>query len=131
MGNSAYTDTRGSAYLYGMLGQTRVTGGLIERRRRTAERLDSRLAFIGFSHPLTAQLTLDAQYSRLDIKASANDAALLAARLSHALSKRSTLYAMAGRIGNGGSSAVSLSAGGSVVAGKSQNGIAMGMRHIF
>lgn len=131
LGSSDYSDTRTSVYVYTMLGQTRVTAGLIDRRRRSAEQLDSRLLFAGFSHPLSTQLTLDAQYSRLDIRQNGNDAAMLAARLSYAFSKRSTVYAMAGRMGNEGSSALSLSAGGSVVAGQSQAGLALGLRHAF
>lgn len=131
LGSSAYTDTRNTINGYLMLGQTKLAAGALLRERRTATNFESNLLFVGASHPLSPQLTLDAQLSRLDVKNSADDAQLLATRLVYALSKRSAVYAMAGQMRNRGRSALSLSAGATVGMGMTQSGLAMGMRHVF
>lgn len=131
LGNSGYTDTRRTLNGFVVAGGAKVSAGLLHRQRRAADRLDSDLMFVGVSYPLTPQITLDAQLSRLDIKRSANDASMLAARASYALSRRSSVYAMAGQMRNSGTSAVSLSAGATVGAGLTQTGVAAGIRHVF
>jgi predicted porin len=76
-------------------------------------------------------VTVDGQLARLDYRDSPNDAAQALLRVMFDLSKRTTVYAAAGHISNSGSSAVSLSSGGSVGAGLSQNGVIAGIKHSF
>ncbi len=89
---------------------------------------------MGVTHPITPQLIVDAQLSRLDIKNSSNQATLLALRGSYLLSKRTLVYATAGRITNDGALALSVSAGApgsNPAAGGSQTGVMLGIRHVF
>ena len=99
------------------------------RSRQAAGR--ARLCWSSTEDPLTPTLALDAQASRLDVKNSANDATLVAAKLTYSLSKRTAVYTTVGHISNGGAAAISVSAGGSVGAGMNQSGVMAGVRHFF
>ena len=71
---------------------------------------------------------------KLDYKNSANQATLWALRGTYHLSKRTAVYATAGHISNDGTLALSVSnaaTGGAPVAGGSQTGIGVGVRHSF
>jgi len=79
-------------------------------------------------------VTLDAQIFRLDYKNSRNSATLAAIRGTYHLSKRTALYATVGHIANDGSLALSVSSGAvgiNPIAGGSQTGVMLGMRHSF
>jgi predicted porin len=58
---------------------------------------------------------------------------LAAVRGTYSFTKRTAVYAMAGRISNDGALALSVSSvpGTAPVAGDSQTGVAMGVRHSF
>jgi predicted porin len=131
MTSSAHTDKRTVLSGWGKLGPAKISGGVLHRERANAAPLESNLLYLGASYPLTPALTLDAEYSRMDVKASPNDAAMLVARGVYSLSKRTAVYAMAGRINNKGASATSVSAGGTVGAGMGQTGVMTGVRHTF
>lgn len=131
MTSSAHTDQRSVLSGWGKLGPAKISGGILHRERDNAAPLQSNLAYLGVSYPLTPALTLDAELSRLDVKGSPNDSSMLVARGVYALSKRTALYAMLGRMKNKGTSANSLSAGATVGAGMSQTGIMTGIRHTF
>jgi len=86
---------------------------------------------VGVSHPIGPALSLDAELSRSSVKDSPNAATMFSVRTVYRLSKRSAIYAMAGQVRNSGTSAVSLSAGGSVGPGMKQTGFAAGVHHEF
>lgn len=129
--SSAFYDERTSLNGYVRFGKTKFGAGLIKRKTHTATDTKSDLYFAGISHPLTANLVLDTQVSRLDVKNSSNDATLLTARLMYNLSKRTAVYTSVGHISNDGTSAIAVDAGGSIGTGMSQTGIMAGVRHFF
>jgi predicted porin len=113
----------------------KVGAGVISRRNEgSAATPRSDLWYLGASYAVTPLLTLDAQYFNLNFKDSANEAGLFAVKATYALSRRTAVYATAGRISNDGTSAISVSnaaAGGAPAAGASQTGVALGVRHTF
>ncbi|MEF7612289.1 porin [Aquincola sp. MAHUQ-54] len=131
MGDPAFRDRRTVLNGYVRWGGAKIAAGVQRRHRDAAADLKSNLWHLGVSYAVMPAVVVDAQLSRLDVAGSDADATLLAVRGSYAFSKRTTIYAMAGRIRNGEGSAVSLSAGGTVGAGLSQSGVAAGIRHSF
>ncbi len=130
--SSNNSDKRITLSGYVMAGPARVGAGVVERSTRAVTGLqESDLYFLGVSYPLQPALTLDTQVARKNLKGSDADAMLLVARLTYLLSKRTALHGSIGRMNNGGASAIALDAGGTVGAGKNQNGIAAGLRHTF
>ena len=133
--SSALKDRRISANGYVKLGQGQLSAGLI-RRDNDADRLTPRsdLWYVGASYPVLPTLTLDAQIFRLGYKNSRNSATLGALRGTYHLSRRTALYATVGHIANDGGLALSVSsgaAGSNPIAGGSQTGVMLGMRHSF
>ncbi len=130
--SSDNTDKRATVNGYAMIGATKIGAGVVDRKLRASTGpLDSDLYYLGVSHPLTAALVLDAQVAQRDIKDSPNDVTMLVARLTYTLSKRTAVYTSVGQMKNKGTSAVALDAGGTVGAGKTQNGLMAGLRHTF
>ncbi|MDP9928268.1 putative porin [Variovorax paradoxus] len=133
--SSALKDRRISANGYVKLGEGQLSAGLI-RRDNDGSPLTPRsdLWYVGGSYPVLPALTLDAQVFRLAFKNSRNSATLAAIRGTYHLSKRTALYATVGHISNDGNLALSVSsgaAGSNPVAGGSQMGAMLGMRHSF
>jgi predicted porin len=129
--SSANTDTRTAVNGYWMLGATKIGAGVIDRDTKASTgEVDSDLYFLGVSHPI-GLYTIDAQVARRDTKNSSSDVNMLVARLTYSLSKRTAVYGALGRMDNKGASAVALDAGGTVGAGKAQNGLMAGLRHTF
>ncbi len=132
---SELTDTRLSANGYVKLGPTKLAAGLLRRDNQgNVATPRSDLWYAGAAWTATAQLTLDGQLYRLDFDGSANRSLLLAARVQFALSRRTTLYATAGAIDHQGTLDLSVSGGapGSNTApGGSQQGVSLGLRHVF
>lgn len=117
---------------YFKAGEAKIGGGVMDRSTHAASGLtESDLYYLGVSYPLTPVLTLDTQVAHRNLKNSGNDVTLLVGRLTYYLSKRTAVYAALGRMKNSGTSAVSLDAGGTVGAGKTQNGLMTGLRHSF
>ncbi|WP_082493053.1 porin [Acidovorax sp. Leaf160] len=136
LNTSAKTDSRLSVNGYVKLAGAKIGAGVVRRDNDgDATKPRSDLWFVGASYPLTSNLTLDGQYLRIDYR-SVNDfdSQMLVARLSYALSKRTSLYSQLGHIRNDRLAAVSVSggaAGSNPAAGKSQTGFNIGVRHAF
>ena len=81
----------------------------------------------------SSEVVLDGALFRLKFDGSSNKAVLAAVRGTYSFTKRTAVYAMAGRISNDGALALSVSSvpGTAPVAGDSQTGVAMGVRHSF
>jgi predicted porin len=130
--SSANYDRRTTLNGYVMLGRTKLGGGIMDRKTFAASGLaESDIYYLGVSHPVGPQLTLDAQIARKNVKGSSNDTNMLVARLTYSLSKRSAVYAAVGRMDNHGQAAIALDAGGTVAPGRTQNGVMTGIRHAF
>lgn len=126
------SDKRVTLSGYVLAGAARIGAGVVDRSTRAVTGLqESDLYFLGVSYPLQPMWTLDTQVARKNLKGSDADATLLVARLTYALSKRTALHSSIGRMKNAGTSAIALDVGGTVGAGKTQNGITAGLRHIF
>ncbi|MCU0951975.1 MAG: porin [Burkholderiaceae bacterium] len=128
-------DRRISANGFLRWGATRVAAGLVRRNNDGAPtRPKSDLWYAGATHPLGAQVTVEGQAYRLDYDASADAATLFAARVQYAFSRRTSAYATAGWIDNDGTLDLSVSGGapgGNPVAGGTQKGVMVGVRHVF
>jgi predicted porin len=130
--SSANFDRRVTVNGYAMIMGAKVGAGVIARKTAAAAGVvDSDLYYLGVGVPVAAMLTLDAQIARKNVKGSPDDTKMAVARLTYALSKRSAVYAGAGRMDNRGAAAVALDAGGTTAAGKAQNGVMAGLRHAF
>lgn len=130
--SSDNSDKRITANGYFKVGEGKIGAGVVDRTTRAATGLsESDLYFLGVSYPITPLTTLDTQVARRDVKNSDADATMLVARLTYYFSKRTASYVGIGRMKNSGLSAIALDAGGSVGAGKTQNGVMAGLRHSF
>lgn len=128
-------DTRRIASGYYKFGDLKLGAGIYRRTNDGAPALPrSDLMFLGASYPVAPKITVDAAIAKLDIKNSANDATMISAKATYAFSRRSAVYLLAGHISNGGTSRIALSpsAGDTLPPlGGSQNGLAVGIRHVF
>ena len=129
--SSALSDTRWHAGAYARFGMVKVGGGLVRRNNEGNIRPHSDLTYVGVSYGVTPAIVIDAQVARLDFDNSPNDTNMYLLRANYNFSKRTAVYAGLGKVTNGGTAAVSLASGGTVVAGGSQNGITTGIRHSF
>ncbi len=124
-------DRRITANGFYLFGTTKLGGGVIDRKTDAAIGVtESDLYYLGVSVPYELW-TADAQVARKNVRGSADDSNLFVLRLTYALSVRSAVYAGIGRMDNHGAAANALDAGGTVAAGKAQNGVMAGMRHTF
>lgn len=131
--SSGLTDMRTTVNGYYKVGDTKVTAGLLRRTNEGSSILRrSDLWWVGAGHT-AGQWLFEAQLFGLDFENSANETTLLALRTTYFLSRRTALYATAGRVLNGGASAVAVSGfpGAANVAGGTQNGLMVGIRHSF
>lgn len=133
--SSSLKDRRSTVAGWAKFGDVKVGAGLIERRNEgSAATPRSSLWYLSAAYPVTPQFVVDGEVFKLDYKNSANQATLFALRGTYNLSKRTAVYATAGHIANDGALAMSVSnaaAGGGPVAGGSQTGIGVGIRHSF
>lgn len=133
--SSAMKDRRSAINGWVRFAPVKVGAGLIARHNdASAATPRSNLWYLGASWNVTPQFTADAEFFKLDVKDSANGATLWALRGTYALSKRTALYATAGRIDNDGASALSVSnaaPGAGPGAGNGQTGLGIGIRHAF
>lgn len=133
---SSKSDSRLGVNGYVKLAGAKLGAGLIRRDNDgDAAKPRSNLWYVGASYPITGNLTLDGQYLRLSYKSVSDaDSQMLVARLSYALSKRTSIYTQVGHIRNDRLAAVSVSggaAGSNPAAGASQTGFNVGVRHAF
>lgn len=133
--SSALTDRRSTVAGWVKFDKVKLGAGVIDRRNEgSATTPKSQLWYLGASYPVTPAFTLDGQVFRLDYKGTANQATLFAVRGVYSLSKRTAVYATAGRIDNEGTLALGVSnaaAGSGPAAGTGQTGLAVGVRHSF
>ena len=133
--SSAMKDTRTSLNGYLKFGDAKIGAGVIHRKNdASAATPKSDLVYLGAAYPVTPLFILDGELAQLKFMDSANKARLFALRGTYLFSKRTALYATAGRIANDGTLALSASgaaAGGNPAAGTSQLGFATGIRHSF
>lgn len=131
LASSSNTDVRTTVNGYAILGATKLGAGLMDRETNAVTgQVESILYYVGASQPIGA-VTIDAQVARRDTKRSESDVTLFVARLTYALSKRTAVYTSVGRMDNDGSSAVALDVGGTAGVGVAQNGVMVGVRHMF
>jgi len=133
--SSALKDTRVAANGYAKLGAFKLGAGLLRRDNEASVATPrSDLWYLGASYPVSPQLIVDAQLARQKYKGSANAATMAVVRATYNLSKRTAVYASAARMNNDGALALSVSGGqpgSNPIAGGSQTGLAMGIRHSF
>lgn len=135
LNSSAMTDRRTLLNGYFKVDALKIGGGYL-RRDNDANVASPRsdILYLGASYPVSPQLVLDAQYSQLKFKSNDDKAQHLALRAMYHLSKRTAVYASAGYLKNSGKSALTVSAsqpGSSPLAGVSQTGVGIGVRHSF
>jgi len=130
--SSSMTDTRSVASGYVTMAGAKLGAYVLHRDNDAGGATPrSNLYYIGASYPY-ASWTLDAAVFRHDQKHSANDADLLALRVTHHFSKRTAAYLQAARMSNDGASAKAVGVGGTApAAGATQTGINSGLRHVF
>ncbi len=131
---SALKDTRVSANGWVRMGGVKATLGVVRRDNQASSTPRSALWYAGLAWPVSQALTLEAQWHTLRTRGSAAGATLGVLRATHALSRRTAVYATAGHIGNRGGLALSVSGGAggsSPLPGGAQSGLAAGLRHAF
>lgn len=119
---------------YMLVGKAKAGLGWVARRNEALAAPRSNLYYGGLAYDITPAVTLSGELYYLDYRHSTNRAWLGAARASYAFSKRSSVYATAGYINNGGSLALSVdsaSTGANPTAGGTQLGAMVGIKHIF
>jgi predicted porin len=132
LNRSDRTDSRLHAAGYTKFGAWRLaTGALIRNKEGSLTQPRSNLYYIDGAYKLTPAITVDGLASRLDYRDSINDTKLFMLRAIYDFSKRTSTYAALGHVGNKGTAAIALSAGGSVGVGMAQNGFITGIKHAF
>lgn len=132
--NSGLSDDRLSFGGYVLLPKTKIGVGLIHRNNEGSPTPRSNLWYGGIAYDISPAFTLAGQVLSLKYRNSADKAMLYVLRGTYNLSKRTSVYATAGFIDNGGqlSQSVSSAALGSDPApGGSQFGTMLGIKHIF
>lgn len=133
--SSQLSDTRSMVNGYYRFDKFKLGAGFLRRDNEgNAATPRSDLLFFGASYNVTPALMVDGAFYRLDFKNSDNKANLLALRATYSFSKRTAVYATVGHIANDGTLAISVSgtAPGSLpIAGESQSGVLVGIRHSF
>lgn len=133
--SSAMTDRRSTLTGWVKFDGWKLGAGVIARTNDASTTTPkSKLWYAGAAYNVTPQFVVDGEVFKLDYANSANAATLFALRGSYHLSKRTAVYATAGRISNDGSLALGVSnaaAGNGPLAGGTQTGLATGIRHSF
>ena len=129
---SNLTDSRLHVAGFAKFGGWRVGTGVFVRNNEGASATPrSNLYYLGASYRITPAVLIDGQVARLDFKNSPNDSNQVMLRAIYDFSKRTSIYLAGGHIANDGTAAVTLTAGGTVGAGKAQNGIISGIKTAF
>ncbi|MGO4813406.1 porin [Cupriavidus sp. 2MCAB6] len=128
------TDDRLLISGYVVLSQAKLGAGVIRRDNEGSSTPRSELWYGGLAYDITPAFTLAGQVYYLNYRNSGDKAMLYALRGSYAFSKRTSVYATAGYIDNGGQLAMSVSTGApnsNPKPGGSQFGSMVGIKHIF
>lgn len=131
---SDITDTRSTVNGWVKFGALKVGGGVMHRDNEGSARSVGNIYYLGAAYPVTPQVTVDGAVFRHDIHDTEDGSTLVSVRGMYHFSKRTAAYLTAGHIDNRGLSNVSVSsgqAGANPLAGESQNGVMIGMRHFF
>ena len=131
---SSMKDDRLSMGGYMLLPKAKLGAGLLRRNNEASATPRSDLWFAGAAYDVTPAFTIAGEVYYLKYSHSPNKAWLGAVRGTYAFSKRTSAYATAGFIDNGGQSALSVSGGalgGTPVPGGNQFGAMLGLKHIF
>ncbi|WP_026354413.1 porin [Massilia niastensis] len=131
LNSSGLSDSRLHVAGFARAGAWKIGAGVLARDNEGALTQRSNLYYVGATWRAAPAFQVDAQVSKLDYRDSDNDARQLLVRGVYELSRRTAVYAAAGRIVNSGSSALALSAGGSVGPGLNQSGVITGIKHSF
>jgi len=132
LNRSDLTDSRLHTAGYLKFGAWRLAGGAVIRQNEgSAATPRSNLYYVDGAYKLTPAVTIDGLATRLDYHDSINDTTLYMLRAVYDFSKRTSTYVALGHVGNKGTAAIALSAGGSVGTGMAQNGVITGIKHSF
>ncbi|GAB7543893.1 porin [Cupriavidus sp. 8B] len=132
--NSNLKDDRLVLGGYVLAGNAKAGLGWVARRNEALTASRSNLYYGGVSYDVTPTVNVAGELYYLKYRNSADKAWLGALRASYAFSKRTSVYATAGYIANGGQSALSVSSAGTGTApapGGKQLGSMVGIKHIF
>ncbi|MGO4332280.1 porin [Cupriavidus sp. 2TAF22] len=132
--SSSLRDDRLSLNGYMLLSKAKLGAGVIRRDNQGSPTPRSDLWYAGMAYDITPAFTLAGQLYYLKYHNSDNKAMLYALRGTYAFSKRTSVYATAGYIDNGGQSALSVSGGApgsNPKPGGSQLGAMLGIKHTF
>lgn len=129
--NSSLSDKRFSLSGYALLPRSKVGMGWLRRSNDGSSTPRSDLVYAGIAYDLTPSFTLSGQAYYIKYHNSYNKAFLYAIRGMYALSKRSSVYATAGYIDNGGKLAAAVDGVAGPNAGGSQIGAMIGIKHVF
>ncbi|EHP38326.1 porin [Cupriavidus basilensis OR16] len=131
---SSLSDNRLSLNGYVLLSKTKMGLGVIRRDNDGSPTPRSELWYAGLAYDITPAFTLAGQVYYLKYHNSDNKAMLYALRGTYAFSKRTSVYATAGFIDNGGQLALSVSGaqtGSNPRPGGNQLGTMIGIKHTF
>ncbi|KJK23363.1 membrane protein [Burkholderiaceae bacterium 16] len=131
---SNQSDDRLSLNGYVLLSKTKMGLGVIRRNNDGSPTPRSDLWYAGLAYDITPAFTLAGQVYYLKFHNSDNKAMLYALRGTYAFSKRTSVYATAGFIDNGGQLAQSVSGaqtGSNPKPGGNQLGTMIGIKHTF
>lgn len=132
--SSELKDDRATVGGYALVGHAKIGAGWLARRNGALATPRSNMYYAGVAYDITPQITLSGEAFYLDYRHSSDRAWLGAVRASYAFSKRTSVYSTFGYIDNGGKLALSVdsaSTGASPVAGGTQLGAMLGVKHVF
>lgn len=131
LSNSGFYVERTLLTGWALVGKAKIGAGYIKRKTHVASDNTADLYFAGVSYPLANAWTLDTQAARFDVKNSPDTSTLFAAKVTHSLSKRTSVYTSVARVSNSGAAAIGVSAGTVAAPGVDQSGFMVGVRHAF
>ena len=110
----------------------RLSGGVLHRLNdgNMSDR-SSNIYYLNGKYDVTETTSLDAEVLNLKFKKSSASANYFIARVTHKLSKRTSLYATVSRIENSSNSKIAVSPGLQSTLGMQQNGVILGVKHAF
>jgi predicted porin len=132
--NSSLTDDRLSLGGYMLFQRAKIGAGWIRRDNEGSRTPISDLYYAGASYDITPAVNLAGQVYFLNFHGSDNQAMLYTLRAMYSFSKRTSVYATAGFINNGGQLAMSVSGGSpgsNPRPGENQWGSMIGIKHVF